>query len=223
MKFFNFLLLLSIMSNQIAKPFLPSNGGRMNYFFGLQITEVLINNQLKQIQNSITRSCRYVAKDITSPEKFHMTLFVMELTDEQIPIIKSTLMPQAKLLATEIFGENIKPSSSIKGIGSFKDRVIWAGINEKHDEYSKLLDFRNRLHKLFKDQNIKVEDEYKDWSPHITLAKGKNVQRNFLQIKSHLNEDLEFGLQNFSKLQLMKIGATDPLTKYYHVEDTIDL
>ncbi|KAN0043292.1 hypothetical protein ACTA71_010937 [Dictyostelium dimigraforme] len=206
------------MSNQIAKPII-----RMNYFFGLQVTELLIHNQLKQVQSSIKTSCRYVEKDLISPEKFHITVFVMQLTDEQLPIIKSILMPQVKLLVTEIFGENNKPSSSLKGIGSFKDRVIWAGINENHDGYSKLLDFRNRLYKLFKDQNINVEDEDRDWHPHITIAKGKNIQRNYPTIKKHMNENLEFGLQNFSKLQLMKIGTTDPKTKYYHIEDAIDL
>ncbi|KAN0034219.1 hypothetical protein ACTFIV_000708 [Dictyostelium citrinum] len=206
------------MSNQLVK----STIGRMNYFFGLQVTELLIHSQLKQIQNSMKTSCKYVEKDLISSEKFHLTVFVMELTDEQIPIIKSTLMPQAKLLATEIFGENNKPTSLLKGVGSFKDRVVWAGINENHDGYSKLIDFRNRLYKLFKDQNIKVEDD-RGWHPHITIAKGKNIQRNYLKIKKHMDENLEFGLQNFSKLQLMKIGTTDPITKYYYVEDTIDL
>ncbi|KAM9960812.1 hypothetical protein ACTFIW_009964 [Dictyostelium discoideum] len=206
------------MSNQLVK----HTVGRMNYFFGLQITELLIYNQLKQIQNSMKKSCKYVEKDLIPSEKFHVTVFVMELTDEQLLIVKSTLMPQAKLLATEIFGENNKPSSSIKGIGSFKDRVIWAGVNENHDEYSKIVDFRNRLYKLFKDQNIKVEED-RDWHPHITIAKGKNIQRNYLQIKKHMDENIEFGFQNFSKLQLMKIGTTDPITKYYYIEDAIDL
>ncbi|EFA86753.1 hypothetical protein PPL_00558 [Heterostelium album PN500] len=191
-----------------------NNNYRPNYFLGLQITEPTITDQLSQAQKHIANTVPLIRRDVTAAEKFHLTVFVMTLTDVQVqlPLVKS-LLQQAKLISNEIFGENT-PSSTIKGIGSFNDRVLWSGL--KDDENSaRLTEFQSRLVKLFEENNINID---KRWNPHITLAKGRGGQ-HFVDAFN----DTEFGLQKFQSLQLLRIGSSDPITKYYKIEESYAL
>ncbi|EGG20735.1 hypothetical protein DFA_00598 [Cavenderia fasciculata] len=195
-----------------------NRGPRPNYFLGLQIDNQAIIDQLKQIQNHIGGRVPDAKKSIIAIEKLHLTLFVMTLDDvpTQLALIK-TLLPQAKTLMNETF-DNVIPSSSIVGIGSFNDRVIWAGLKE--DDKSKLTVFYGKLLKLFQDNNIQVEDR---WSPHITLAKGQKDGAMLRATKeSERFKDQDFGIQQFNSLQLMRIGSTNKQTGYYDIIDSIN-
>ncbi|GAM20349.1 hypothetical protein SAMD00019534_035240, partial [Acytostelium subglobosum LB1] len=193
---------------------------RPNYFFGLKITNQLINAQLKDVQDRLSVRVPGIKRSLTSSDKFHLTVFVMTLKDPatELPIVKS-LMSQAKTLMNEAYN-NTPSKVTVSGIRSFSDRVLFAGLKQDDDNVS-LGKFAASLTKLFQDNKIDLEDR---WSPHITLAKGRGGP----EFTAAINDcapyaNTEYGVQMFASMDLMRIGSTDPITRYYEVTDTVQL
>eukprot|EP01132_Coremiostelium_polycephalum_P003707 gene3707-4619_t len=194
---------------------------RPNYFLGLKVCKPDIHQKLVNIQNHITSVHPNLSRSSIPSQKLHLTVFVMNLkSEDEIQLVKSTLLPQIKTILSDIEFVNFNPPSvNIKGIGQFNQRVIWAGLSE--DQNKALLGtFVQRITKLFKDNNIQLEDR---WSPHITLFKGQRSIdfERAIGICERSFSDTDFGIQEFSQLDFMKIGSLDKTTGYYRIEDSI--
>ncbi|KAF2072154.1 hypothetical protein CYY_006530 [Polysphondylium violaceum] len=192
---------------------------RPNYFLGLQITSPEISNSLIVAQKEFTTRGPGITRSLITPSKFHLTVFVMNLpTQDDLDKVKG-LLPKIKEIRSTIY--DTTPIVNVCGIGSFYDRVIWAGL--KQDENRIKLDrFVKDVTTLFQQNGVDLEDR---WSPHITLAKGKTSD-DFVKAITYCNSqyhDKEFGIQTFKSLDLLKIGSTDPITKYYSTLDTLSL
>lgn len=125
------------------------------------------------------------------PEQIHITIrFIGEIEWLQFQDIAESL--------NQI--EHEKFQITIKGVGHFpprgKPRVLWAGINEKHN----LIHLRNRIDRQLKSCGIPPEG--RKFSPHITFARLKTTSLQRVTEFLSGNTFLEFDRFTVSEFHL---------------------
>ncbi|KYQ88796.1 hypothetical protein DLAC_10593 [Tieghemostelium lacteum] len=203
-----------------------NNLTRPNYFLGLKIKNADIQSGLKLVQTDILNRFAPLNRSKIQAEKFHLTVFVMTLDESKGDLEKvKQLLPMIRDEMLKVYKvDTLPPRVEVHGIGSFNDRVLWAGIKdgEQSDQLTQFVKFTTQL---FQKNGINVEDR---WSPHITLFKGKFSQdfKNAVSYTQRVETNYTnkaFGIQEFDSMELMKIGSTDKVTGYYNILSSVSL
>ncbi|XP_060558439.1 uncharacterized protein LOC132718738 isoform X1 [Ruditapes philippinarum] len=179
-----------------------------NYFVTIQITdkETLKNLQAEQ-KDFLSRYPRY--KDSVIPqERFHVTLTVLELPDEDH--IKECIATLENVKDDIIDLARKAGKLTFRGLGSFSTRVIFAKL-EFSNEFMQLVDLiRNSIAVT----GIKVE--LKPLKAHVTLFKVKSdtykemgiyMYKGKLILASLFDPDPYFGSQDINNVQICEISG----------------
>ena len=89
------------------------------------------------------------------PEKAHLTL-----------VFLASLIPDDALVA-DVVKRHAPFTLSLKGGGTFRDRILWLGVG---GELKPLQALQQELQNA-----LEVKDEHEGYTPHVTLARGKRL------------------------------------------------
>ena len=131
----------------------------------------------------------------TYPKSFHLTLKFLGETNKQEEIIQTLKQIKFKELNLKTTNIGFFPSENYI-------RVIWLGL-EDHEELNKL---QNQIEKALEPFNFKKD--YKDFHPHITLARIKFIKDKQILINK-INkikiEQKEFKIRGLSNFRIAAI------------------
>ncbi|EGC31255.1 hypothetical protein DICPUDRAFT_82826 [Dictyostelium purpureum] len=199
-------------NNNIQRP-------KPTHFLGLKIDKEA-NVNLENVANQLKQRHVKLQGSFINKEKYHISVIILTLdTEEKLNNVKALFSEIKQVYEKRYLSQNLTIKTQVSGIGSFKERTLWAGLKEDEDKKN-LVDFVNEIRDIFKKQSIEIDD--RDWSPHITLAKGKILAPMINHPFTLSLENKDFGIQQFTEMDLMKIGSTDKDNGYYQVIDTID-
>jgi len=184
-------------------------------FFGIRVTNEQIIEKAANIQKQM---CRIEGIDTTMLDMFkakiHLTLLpVCISSDEEMQQMNTTFKSATKALWEKHFPSGKKAQFSIKGVGQFSNRVVWAGL-EADDTQSKLCEFVSTLHNHLEKENRNFIVQRLRFNPHLTLYKssfGGEYKLNATQLQQFCTEfsSFDFGSQPIEEIQLLKMGSTD--------------
>eukprot|EP00761_Pharyngomonas_kirbyi_P013541 gb/GECH01013570.1/.p1 GENE.gb/GECH01013570.1/~~gb/GECH01013570.1/.p1 ORF type:complete len:384 (+),score=119.93 gb/GECH01013570.1/:1-1152(+) len=196
-----------------------SEGGRPNYFLGLRINNHNFISMVEQLQKEAVSRYPGLSAWVTPPVKLHLTLFVMEIDEEnEIPKVQK-LLHECQDVLNEFYPPGHPPKLEFNQTHHFDRRVFYAAPQDGPAK-SKLASFAYTIHKRFKENEIRVNRF--DFVPHATIFKAPRRRRKIRRIKSIpaelINEYAEysFGHGSFEGVDLTKMSATDA-EGYYQV------
>ena len=207
---------------------------RPTHFLAVKIDDPGILEAAMKVQSEILEKVPEIQPAVIPVSKLHVTLGVFYLpTQEHVDSVKQSLSSINWSLVTEECNENL--SLTVKGVGHFRDQIIWAGLHV--DEHChKLRKIAENAHQSIKSScpeavcEEKIDDSFK---PHITLAKlttakfHKHNKKSESKIRkidrnshNHLNDHL-FGTQFCNRIQLLAMQWPKGSEKdgYYYIED----
>ncbi len=136
----------------------------MRTFLAVDLEEDVMDriNLLIQRYKSIDRNIKWVR-----PENIHITLFFFGEVDEYV-LNRLEVLIKKSLESIYTFRVNVKGISAFPSLK--KPRVIWIGVENKSHE---LITIFNAIQKVIKEENLDVNRETRDYTPHITLGRVK--------------------------------------------------
>ncbi|XP_005099288.1 A-kinase anchor protein 7 isoform X2 [Aplysia californica] len=207
-----------------------SKGGRKtrpNYFVAVQVSDPQISDVAKKIKKGIQDAATvdYDAAFIGT-EKFHITLMVMHLANEEevqraaesldqcVPAVKTLLSGQALALEFE-------------GLSAFSGgRVLYACLNES-EGFTQLHQIAEEVTKQMEERGI-VSTDCRAWQPHMTLMKFQGDKRLLRQGIKRVDpllyepyKDITFGTQVVRSLQLCQMEKKREDGYYFVDHETV--
>lgn len=160
--------------------------------------EVMDNiNLLVQRYQSIDRNIKWVR-----PENIHITLFFFGEMDEYV-LNKLEVLIKKSLESMYTF------RVTVKGISAFPSlkipRVIWIGVENKSHELNTIFD---SIQNGVKEENLDVNRETRDYTPHITLGRVKSYPNPKLIGEMKASEGKIFGSFQVKDIVLYKSTLT---------------
>ncbi|GIX91026.1 hypothetical protein CEXT_476871 [Caerostris extrusa] len=168
------------------KILVPSKGKvRPNYFVAVQITNPIIHEAIRKIQNHIATQNMSYTNCMTSLPSLHITLMVMSIPN------KETHERALKALTNVYEEQNCMMCKNpltleFHGLGHFKNRVLYAKIKED-ESLKRFCSLAENVRKCFTDAEIVSTDE-REFNPHLTIAKidfSKNKQKKLKKFILH--------------------------------------
>ena len=137
-----------------------------------------------------------------NPENIHITIYFFGELNEEDYLTLSKELP--------LMGDISLPFEvSIKTISAFPDpkrpRVIWCGVEDRSNILKKANDF---VKDIVKNNNLNVEIEKREYSPHLTIGRVKGRYSNLLVKKIISAESREFGSFTIDELILFRSTLT---------------
>lgn len=113
----------------------------------------------------------------TKPENLHITLkFIGEVENRLFEEISESL-----------YDAKFKPFIvKVKGIGTFQNKfnqLIWAGLEQSEE----ILELYKKIEKML--SKFGIPKEKREYLPHVTLGRGKNVRQEKIQEYTMLHND----------------------------------
>ena len=161
----------------------------------------LPENVKKEIFERLSSKIDKKTCKVVEQENLHVTMkFLGYLNDNNLGNLREKIKGLSELKKFEI---------ELKGIGSFKGRVIWLGI-EKGNEELKIIS-----EKL--DEFIGVKDE--KFHPHVTLARNKEMGRKEAdELIGKLGKENYSAIVKVESVDLMKSELSSKGPKYAVIE-----
>lgn len=104
-------------------------------------------------------------RHFTSADKLHFTLFVMSLTEEQLPLAVQCLH-ECQVVVHQHFSE--PPVVEFEGLSHFKSRVVFV---KPRDECMVALEaLAQMIHARFREAGLLLDDKF-EFTPHATIMK----------------------------------------------------
>ncbi|CAH8827621.1 unnamed protein product [Trichobilharzia szidati] len=193
---------------------------RPNFFICQRIESPIFIEKAKKIQSHICSSQPLYKDCCLDAKLFHLTLLTVRLEDSsQI----SKCMEALKQSEMELHSCVPKDQLTIKGVNSFRGRVIYAAV--ELDASLEL--FVNQLNKILQMKGFQTDDQRK-FTPHVTLMKvTRSVFKKTGEKKVEPNlysefADMEFGKQPIDSIHLCAIGKPHDVNGFYRTFGNID-
>ena len=196
----------------------------VNYFFGVRISHPNILGNIASFQQEYISENEELFKQLEEPNKSHITLNVLHLTEEQIdPCVK---LIREKLNTT--FTEEER-TIKIQGVDKFGSKVVFAKPTEGVEFLGKL---RTDLNTILMEGGFDVREVDRKYQPHVTMfktrfrgsrsKKGGDNEYKKKQLGDDLNKysDTLFGKEIMKEFQLLSMNKRASEDGYYHSEAT---
>ncbi|KAG8223384.1 hypothetical protein J437_LFUL002629 [Ladona fulva] len=197
---------------------------RPNFFVAVQISNPEIHREISVLQKFITTKKPLFKSTLIKLITLHITLCTLHLPKNgDIRRAKSAL----RTLETNMKENLIKDPISLKfkGIGSFKNEVVFAKI-ETGEPLTRFKDLHINLVEALEDEGLIVKDKFE---PHLTIMKMSKDRflrkKKIFKIPKDLYEEhneMHFGDQIVKGVQLLKMGYRSP-DEYYQCYHHFDL
>jgi 2'-5' RNA ligase len=183
---------------------------RPNLFIALQISNPDIHRRVDQFQQHVVSSNPMLSEACVPVAKSHITLHVLNAEESRLGVLEGAL---GRAGAAATGGRPLQ--LRLRGVSNFRDKVIFADIeanatlNALWSEISKELEALDLL------------PEVKPLAAHMTLlktsrAKSKQVLKARIPASAYAElEDLDFGVQTCTSLQLLSMVRPQGRDGYY--------
>jgi len=196
-------------------PTQPKRLKKVNYFLAIPILNRRILGSVKSVGEQYCEHHRNTGRGITAWEKSHITLGVFHLEDEQLGDAKEQL-DQCVNRIKEI--QHISPIT-VKGIGNFGNKVVFAQIEESESLSQIAAILRDAFSSKF------AHFDTRPFNPHLTIFKPRR-ENNFKKPKMSFFDPIveyEFGVEHFSSIQLCSMEKAEQENGYYHVDHQVNI
>ena len=153
-----------------------SGGGKRypepNYFFAVRIYNKSIHQKMKEVQRYVKSRKPILQECFTSPDKLHLTTFVMTLADSgdikkaieamhhSAPLIGNVLMTRS--------GESLTLQLEFRNLKSFGGKVVFIDV-VKNESLSVLKSINSIMKQSFRHVGLRYKGG--SWTPHLTVMK----------------------------------------------------
>lgn len=166
----------------------------MRTFIAIELEEE-VRDHLANVQAETQKLCR--KGNYTPKENFHLTLhFLGEVEEDDLDYLQEAIYETAR--------RNRPFTMTIDKIGFFprgNKGILWAGI-EKNNHLQRLF---STLEKSLEQQGF--ARERKGLSPHITLGREVEPQRNFIDVQKGVNvEPMRVSVRSISLMESVRKG-----------------
>jgi 2'-5' RNA ligase len=196
---------------------------QLTHFIGLKLKHESFYERMRNIQNELVSRNNQIEKLLITPSKFHFTLLIMDLSDEEKLRRAQDCFQQAEVELFNLLNQsqvNSVTFSKLNAFGGNKPRVIYA--EPKEDDAHHFIEcFTTILNQMFLNADIDAE---KNDILHCTIAK---ITRKHHKVKMFRGdyEDMDHHFNNLTcpltDIELLKIDTIDPTTQYYQSVATI--
>ena len=194
----------SIDMEEVQTPKNKQKKFNSNHFLCIRINDERVKKNVIEVQEKILQKDERFKDSVTPPERFHMTLAVMQINDDetktQIIKILEELCPKLR----ELLMNHESKSVLIKNLGTFRDNKILYCKTEKSKVFDDFINIlRDHLNGI---KGIMFNDNY-----HMTIIKPPYKSECF-SLSSDLYkefEDKEFGSIPLNNLNLSRMGEEE--------------
>ncbi|XP_064649769.1 uncharacterized protein LOC135501551 isoform X2 [Lineus longissimus] len=194
------------------------------HFIAIQVKDQKTVDALENVQNSVVKKRRAMRRVMTSPKKFHITLMVFRIDNEDDVLrAKEALDAAHALLKDEYEADPIKVA--FQGTNNFKNqnKIVYADIKDAliHERLKKLSDV---LRECYEAASLKATDDR--FTPHLTLMKMLKTTSKWRQqtgikiivpsLYAEFAEE-EFGATTVDSLQVCSMDDDNEETGYYEI------
>ncbi|XP_053315228.1 A-kinase anchoring protein 7 isoform X2 [Spea bombifrons] len=198
---------------------------RPNYFLSLPITNPKVLGSIQSFQEAVLVKDERLSKAMIPKGSFHLTLFVMQLANEDEVNLAINALLESKQPVEEILKRKASVCS-IRGVGEFKHEIVYGKVIEGD---SLLKEIAEITEKIFKEKGI-VLVGCKGFVPHLTFMKlsraPKLRKQGVKKIDPNLYKDFQdhyFGDEILYRLDLCSMLKKRKPSGYYHTEASIYL
>ncbi|KAM3929185.1 uncharacterized protein RB166_006978 [Leptodactylus fuscus] len=197
---------------------------RPNYFVAIPITNDEILDLIEDVQEHVVLKEPKLFRALIQAEKVHITILVAHLqTEEDIKRAISALLQSKEKVEKLLHGKPL--GLPLHGIGEFNNQVIYIKVAEQVQELlSKIAEV---VTQCFVDVGVNISGS-KDFKPHLTFLKLSKVpslrRKGFRRICKDLYkeyEDVSFGTEMFSRIDLCAMHKKSKESGYYYCESSI--
>ncbi|XP_053770125.1 A-kinase anchoring protein 7 isoform X2 [Desmodus rotundus] len=214
-----------ISKDQIKKRKKKHKDYQPNYFLSIPITNKEITRGIKILQNAIIQQDKRLAKAMTGPGSFHITLLVMQLlNDEEVNIGIDALLELQPLIEEILQGRCL--TLPFQGIDTFGNQVGFVKLAEG-DHISPLLEIAEAAKRTFQEKGI-LAGESRSFKPHLTFMKLSKVpwlrKMGVKKIDPKFYENFishRFGEEMVHRVDLCSMLKKKQSNGYYHCESSI--
>ena len=186
-----------------------------NVFIAMQINDQSIKTKLKSVQDHAERLSPELKETFVNVSKSHMTLQVFNVDEAELEKVGEAM--QRAVLAVNVNSVQLH----LKGISTFRDRVVFAKVEE-----SKILkclwnELDEQLSNLPGVGNFKVAKD-NGITGHVTIMKSSKVKSKKMRhakIPKETYQDfveMDFGTENCHELQLLSMIKPPGKDGYYY-------
>lgn len=200
----------------------------MSILSGLRITSPTILENISRVQAELISKHESFEKHLEPPSKSHVTLAVLNLSEDTLDRCKAVLSDSVFSYTEE------ERRVTFEGVGQFSKRVIWAKPSENCEFLRK---FREVLLDILICENIDVLEQEREFNPHLTLFKirrerrrkrkksGEDKKKDNLDIEDDKDSysEYSFGDQVFDELELLSMDKAKAEDGYYFSEAKFSL
>jgi 2'-5' RNA ligase len=183
---------------EAAKPKPP----RLTHFFALRVAPDALRETAGAVQTALVEADKDLSKCVIAPEKFHVTLGLLSLSDSDARQRAEAALVEAAAAPP--------PTVSFPGLDSFGDRVLFAKVEDATGN--------GRLAAVAAASKLALEahgfPNQPDFAPHMTLAKTSKARtRRRLKIPkaawAALADAPAAGTQTLGTIELMAMAGDD--------------
>lgn len=186
-----------------------------NVFIAMQIKDQGIKDKLREIQAHAEKVSPELKEIFVNVSKSHLTLQVFNVEESQLEKVGEAM--QKAVLAANIHSIQLH----LKGISTFRDRVVFAEVEET--EHLKCLwhELDEQLSILPGVRNLKLAKDTKK-TGHVTImksSKAKSKKMRHAKIPKETYQDfveMDFGTENCHELQLLSMIKPPGKDGYYY-------